>query len=150
MKYTVYTSYQNEQCEKEYPLINWILRLIHVQKQLNKSFIISYLVNRRRIHRWKHVISCLPVCLKGKPCFKQLIIHEWIIHVWCLDQRENTDEPMKSYHSTGKQQFTPAFSHIPYYEGDFFLQSYSKSLVPFYLSVCVCVSKVLLFFNGAV
>ncbi len=37
-----------------------------------------------------------------------------------LDQRENTDEHMMSYHSMEKQQFTPAFSHIQYYEGDFF------------------------------
>lgn len=39
----------------------------------------------------------------------------------------------------------PASSHTPYYEGDFFLQFYSKSLVSIHLNVYVCLKSTYFF-----
>lgn len=127
-----------------------IARLLrYMWKKTKQSFIISYLVNRRRIHREKHVMSCMPACLKGEPYFKQLFIHELIIHV-----RLNRNMMNPWCHTTGQKKTNnnpaPASSHTPYYEEDFFYSPIVNHLYPF-ISMCMCVSEVyLLFFNGAI
>lgn len=118
--------------------------LRYMWKMTKQSFIISYLMNRRRIHQRN--VSCL-VCLPERWTMFQTVVHSWINHSCQIKQKIL----MNSWcHTTGQKNNNPApaSSHTPYYEGDFFYNPIVNHLylLSIHLNVYVCFWSLLTFF----